>query len=128
MPLTGLTILEVDDYEPHIYVMSRILENAGCKVLQARTGSEALILAAQLPHAIVLDVNLPDLDGFEVCRLLTRDPATANIPIVIVTATYRDDNVQAMAHDAGAKAILFYPVEPEHLVAVLRAQVTKANL
>jgi CheY-like chemotaxis protein len=107
--------------------MSRILESAGCTVLQARTGSEALKLAAQRPHAIVLDINLPDLNGFEVCRILTREAATANIPVVIVTATYREENVQAMAHDAGAKAILFYPVEPQQLIAVLQGQIARVK-
>jgi CheY-like chemotaxis protein len=128
MPLSGLTVLEVDDYEPHNYVMSRMLESAGCKVLQARNGAEALKLAGERPNAILLDINLPDMDGFEVCRLLMSNAVTVNIPVIMVTATYRDANVQATAHDAGAKAILFYPVERHELVAVLQGQIAKGKI
>src|SRR3954471_13033749 len=108
--------------------MSRMLESAGCKVLQARTGAEALELAGERPNAILLDINLPDMDGFEVCRLLMSNAVTVNIPVIMVTATYRDANVQATAHDAGAKAILFYPVERHELVAVLQGQIAKGKI
>ncbi len=127
MPLTGYTVLEVDDFEPHNYAMARMLENAGSKVLRARTGEEALALAAQKPDAILLDVNLPDLNGFEVCRRLKSDPATANIPVVFLTATYQHASAKAMAESVGAKSLLFYPVEKNQLLAVLRGQIDQSK-
>src|SRR4051812_20528886 len=97
MPLTGLTILAVDDNEAQNYTLSRTLETAGCKVLQAHTGREALELALVKPDAIVLDISLPDLNGFEVCRRIQSHPATAGIPVVFVTASFFDPHAKAMA-------------------------------
>jgi CheY-like chemotaxis protein len=127
MPLTGCTIVEVDDYEPHNYVLSRMLEHAGCKVLRAFTGCEALELALKKPDAILLDINLPDIDGFEVCRRLSEDPLTRKIPVVFHTATYQHSSAKERAERVGAKAILFFPVEGNQLIAVLQGCIAKAK-
>lgn len=123
MPLKGLTILAVDDNEAHNYALSRTLETAGCKVLRAYTGTKALELASAKPDAIVLDINLPDLNGFEVCRRIRSYPVTAGIPIIFITAAHFDPNAKAMAENVGAKALLFYPVEAEQLVMVIKGQI-----
>ena len=122
-----MTILEVDDCEAHNYAVSRMLETAGCKVLRAFTGAEALSLASQKPDAVLLDVNLPDLNGFEVCRRLKRGTDTAAIPVVFLSAMHRDGEAKAMSERVGADVILFYPVENHQLIAVLEGQIIKAR-
>jgi CheY-like chemotaxis protein len=127
MPLTGCTILEVDDYEAHNYAISRILKNAGSKVLRAYTGAQALALAGENPDAIVLDIKLPDIDGFEVCRRLRANAATRNIPIIFVTAVHQDSSAKNQAELVGANAVLFFPVEGSQLVAVLQGYIAKSK-
>src|SRR5262249_57071328 len=68
-------ILNVDDYAPARYARSPALRRAGFDVLEATTGAEALrIVADERPDLVLLDVNLPDVDGFEVCRQLRQQP------------------------------------------------------
>jgi CheY-like chemotaxis protein len=87
MPHTA-TILTVDDNDALRYSLTRTLRGEGYKVLEARTGAEALALADQFPDLITLDLNLPDFDGFEVCRRLRANPQTAHIPILHISATF----------------------------------------
>src|ERR1700760_3594753 len=75
-------ILAVDDNEALRYSLVRSLRDAGYQVMEAKTGTEALALAAQVPDLITLDVNLPDIHGFEVCKRIKSDPATSHIPIL----------------------------------------------
>lgn len=112
-------ILVVDDNKPHCYVLARMLEKAGYPTQQAYTGMDALQLAAQKPGVILLDINLPDIDGFEVLRRLQNQPATASIPVVFMSAT--DVGASAKIHDAQIKAsgFLTQPVQQGHLLAVV---------
>ena len=70
---------------------------------------------------MILDVNLPDIDGFEVCRRIKSDPATSMIPVVHLSATYQDDDSKVTGLESGADGYLTYPVEPKVLVAYVRA-------
>src|SRR5688572_5349818 len=81
------TVLVVDDDPATRYATSRILRAAGFRTQEAATGMEALAAA---PHtsAMVLDVHLPDLDGFEVCRLIRSQPQTALMPVMHVSAAF----------------------------------------
>jgi CheY-like chemotaxis protein len=119
-PLRGFTILAVDDNEAHNYSLSRILERSGSSVLRAFTGQEALELARRQPSLILLDIKLPDYDGYEVCRLLKAQPITAGIPVVFVTAIDRDAISDDRVKAAGGETVLFYPVETEILLAVVQ--------
>src|SRR5690348_14293043 len=86
-------ILNVDDDEGGRYAVSRDLSRGGYEVVEARTGHEAIEVTAQRrPDLVLLDVNLPDIDGFEVCRRLKADPDTASIPILHISASYLDDH------------------------------------
>ncbi|MGH3153205.1 MAG: response regulator, partial [Streptosporangiaceae bacterium] len=80
------TLLLVDDDEAKRYVLVTWLRRAGHTVTEAATGGEALakVSSAEL---VVLDVNLPDMSGFEVCRQIKGDPRTAAIPVIQVSAT-----------------------------------------
>ena len=122
MPETPDTILNVNDNEPARYATTRILHRAGFKVLEASTGGEALqVVREDLPPLVILDINLPDISGVEVCRRLKADPATASTMVLQMSATNIAviDRVNSLA--AGADSFLVEPVEPEELEAVSRA-------
>jgi signal transduction histidine kinase len=125
-------ILNVNDDEATRYVLSRTLRRAGYEIWEASSGYEALMLARQNPRLIVLDVNLPDLDGLEVCRRLKADPRTARIPVLQTSATYVSAERKAEGLESGADGYLVQPVEPTELIAtvraLLRAQDAETNL
>jgi two-component sensor histidine kinase len=115
-------ILNVDDNEPGRYATTRILSRAGFQVIEAGTGKEALrLVRSASPQLVVLDINLPDMNGIEVCRQLKSDPQTASIMVLQVSATNiaLPDRVQSLS--AGADSFLVEPIEPEELEAVTRA-------
>jgi two-component sensor histidine kinase len=122
MPETPETILNVNDNEAARYATTRILHRAGFKVLEASTGNEALqITREDLPPLVILDINLPDLNGVEVCRRIKADPVTASTMVLQMSATNIAviDRVNSLA--AGADSFLVEPVEPEELEAVSKA-------
>jgi len=105
-------ILIVDDYPGARYLRSRILSEGGYEVLEAGTGAEALALArARKPSLILLDVNLPDISGFEVCEQLKRDPTTAAIPVIQITGAWLSEEDRRRGLGSGADAYLVEPVD-----------------
>lgn len=109
------TILMVDqDYDsPVIY--SVVLRSNGFVVLLASDGSEALdILPRQIPHAVVTELRLPIIDGGALVRYLKQDPATATIPVIVVTASV-DSQLRREAEDAGCDLFLLKPCNPRDL-------------
>ena len=116
------TILNVDDSEPTRYSRSRILVNAGYRVIEAGTGEEALDLVVTLkPQLLVIDVNLPGMDGLEVCRIVKSDTATKHIMVLQMSAARGTAMDRAAGLDCGADAYLVEPVEPVELIATVRA-------
>ncbi|MBD1939338.1 response regulator [Microcoleus sp. FACHB-68] len=119
---TLVTILHVDDNETNRYVVSRMLRNAGFKVQEAATGSMALQLVGQQPpDLIILDVQLPDINGFEVCHRLKANPATSFIPVLHLSASFVESKDKAQGLDSGADGYLAQPVEPIELLATVKA-------
>lgn len=115
-------ILNVDDNEVVRYARSRILNAAGFATREASTGRQALELVnAERPALVLLDVNLPDMTGFEVCRLIKANPETAHIPVLHISAYYQDDRFKIAGLDAGAQAYLTDPVDPAVLIAVAKS-------
>jgi len=115
-------ILSVDDNEASRYAIGRTLRQAGFRVIEADTGTDALRRAHEDgPDLILLDVKLPDIDGFEVSRRLKADVETASIPVLQITATYSSTEHWAQALNAGADGYLTHPAEPIVLVATIRA-------
>jgi signal transduction histidine kinase/CheY-like chemotaxis protein len=115
-----LTILNVDDYEPGRYARTQLLREWGYDVTEAATGAEALRLAmAEHPALVILDVRLPDMDGFEVCRRLKSERDGAALPVLHVSATFTSAAHQVLGLNGGADGYLTEPVEP----AVLRATI-----
>ena len=113
-------VLLVDDDEAKRYLMNTWLRRAGHTVIEAGTGREALEKAA-CAELVLLDVNLPDMIGYEVCRRIKADPATAAIPVIQISATAVQVADRAMGLTQGADAYLTDPSEPEELLAVVMA-------
>ena len=115
-------ILVVDDNLATQYATSHVLRAAGYRVTTAGTGADALrAVADELPELVVLDINLPDIDGFDICRQLRADVSTQRLPIVYLSATFVDDVDKAHGIDAGADGYLTHPVEAPVLVATVKA-------
>jgi len=114
-------ILIVDDYPGARYLRSRILSDGGYEVLEAGTGAEALAIARTLkPTLILLDVNLPDISGLEVCEALKKDPETAAIPVIQITGAWLTEEDRRRGLGSGADAYLIEPVDD---VTLLRSVV-----
>jgi len=117
-----VVVLNVDDYEAGRYATSRVLRQAGFDVLEAATGNEALeATLREHPDLVLLDVNLPDVDGFEVCRRIKSDPETSAIPVLYLSAAYRTSEHRVQGLELGADGYLTQPVEPRELVATVNA-------
>ncbi|GAB3647522.1 hybrid sensor histidine kinase/response regulator [Ramlibacter alkalitolerans] len=115
------TVLVVDDNPATRYSTGRLIRAAGFQTVEAGSGAEALALIAQGVSAVVLDVHLPDIDGFELCRMIRAQPVTALLPVVHLSAAYVRDEDRVTGLNAGADAYLVHPVEPAVLVATLQA-------
>ena len=105
-------LLLVDDDEAKRYVLATWLRRAGHTVVEAATGREALELVAGA-ELVVLDVNLPDISGIEVCRQIKNDARTAAIPVIQVSATAITVADRAHGLTEGADAYLIEPTEPD---------------
>ncbi len=110
------TILVVDDEPDAVELVAFNLKAAGFNVATADDGEEALKKGrALLPALIVLDVMLPEIDGLEVCKILRRDPATAAIPILMLTAKAAEVD-RVLGLELGADDYLTKPFSPRELV------------
>ncbi|MCS3845449.1 PAS domain S-box-containing protein [Xanthomonas campestris] len=121
-------ILVVDDNAVTRYSVRRVLEHHQFVVEEAGTGGEGLVrLAAEVFAAVVLDVNLPDMSGFDIVRTLRAEPRTALLPVVHVSAASIATGDMITGLDAGADAYLIHPVDPNVLVATLRTLLRARN-
>ncbi len=115
-------ILVVDDDPFLLEVNTRLLRRAGYGVLEAATGLEGLRLARQhRPDLVLLDVVLPDIDGFEVCRQIKTNPALADCFVVLLSASKIDSEIQAEGLESGADGYIARPVSNRELLARLEA-------
>ncbi len=124
---TNLTVLNVDDRPEHRYPISRALRNAGYTVVEANNGREALTMAALKPALVILDLNLPDLLGFEVCKQLRANPVTKDIPIIHVSATFPADAAEQKSIESGANSFFEYPTDPGALVQAVTSELHKRH-
>ncbi len=114
-------ILNVDDDEAGRFATTHTLRLAGFHVTEAENGREALALVQKPTDLVLLDVNLPDLDGHEVCRIIKNDPRTSSIPVVQMSATRIESRDKIEGLDSGADGYLVEPVTSAELVATVRA-------
>ncbi len=116
------TIINVDDNEPARYAKRRVLSLAGFTVHDAANGSDALSLTAQHhPDLVLLDVNLPDINGIEVCRQIKSSPSATSVMVLQISASVTAAPQATAALDNGADTYLAEPVDPDVLVATIRA-------
>lgn len=116
------TILVVDDSRAKRYLLTSWLRRAGYGVAEAENGASCLeTLRRGGVDAVVLDVNLPDISGYEVCERIKSDPVLAAVPVMHISATAIDVADRTAGLSRGADAYLAEPIEPDELVATLRA-------
>ena len=128
MAVEKTCILNVDDYPPGLYARTRILRQAGFDVLEATSGRETLKLASEhLPAVILLDVNLPDIHGFEVCKRVRENPTLATTTILHISASSIQDQEQARGLNTGADGYLIEPIDPMVLLATIKAFLRARN-
>ena len=114
------TVLLVDDDPRNLFALESLLENESYAISTAQNGNEALLaLMSQEIAAIVLDVQMPEVDGIELARLIKQRRRTQHIPIIFLTAHYLEDQHAVLAYDVGAVDYLTKPINP----AVLRSKV-----
>jgi two-component system cell cycle response regulator DivK len=113
-------ILAVDDQEDNRRILRDLLTAAGMEVIEAATGGDAVARAeADRPDLILMDIQLPDIDGYEATRRIKANPALRAIPLIVVTSyALSGDETKAVA--AGADAYVSKPFSPRALLAKVR--------
>ena len=116
-------ILVVEDQEDNRQILRDLLANAGYEMIEAEDGSKAIELAAShRPDLILMDIQLPLVDGYEATRRLKADPSLMNIPIIVVTS-YALSGDEEKARQAGCDAYVAKPYSPRALLAKIREYV-----
>jgi two-component system NtrC family sensor kinase len=114
------TVLIVDDVEANLVALRALLEGTGCSVTSASSGNQALRLLLRHEFAVMLlDVQMPEMDGYEVARHARMIPATRDIPIIFLTATHDSEENVLRGYGSGAVDFLFKPIDAD----VLRSKV-----
>jgi PAS domain S-box-containing protein len=120
-PQPPARILLVDDDATNRQALGWFFRNHGFATLEAATGAEALRLAQTRPDLVVLDVSLPDLSGFEVCRRIKANAATAGVLVIHLSGRFVGSGDRAQGLEGGADGYLVKPVAPRELLATVRA-------
>jgi two-component system, sensor histidine kinase len=114
-------VLNVNDNEGARYMTSVMLRRAGFEVIEAADGASALAHAEQMPDVVVLDVRLPDIDGFEVCKRIRANPKTARIKVLHTSATFVTLDKKVQGLEVGADGYLSQPFEMQELIATVQS-------
>jgi twitching motility two-component system response regulator PilH len=113
-------ILIVDDLVTERINLRKILERAGSTTVEAKSGQEGVEAAArEMPVAIMMDVVMPEMSGFQATRAIKKNPATAGIPVIMVTTKNRDPD-KMNAKDNGAVAYVIKPAAEADILAALK--------
>ena len=113
-------ILIVDDSPTEMYKLTAMLEKHGHQVLKAENGADGVALARQeKPDAVLMDIVMPVLNGFQATRQLSKDPETSAIPVLVVT-TKDQETDRIWAKRQGARGFVTKPVEEDDLIAKLK--------
>jgi PAS domain S-box-containing protein len=121
-----IKILAIDDIPDNLISIKAQIRQAipEAIIFTAINGEKGIELAvAEDPDVILLDVVMPDMDGYEVCQLMKADPKISNIPVVFITANKSDQESRIRALECGAEALLSKPIDPIELIAQIRAMV-----
>jgi CheY-like chemotaxis protein len=124
--IAGKKVLIVDDDIRNIFALTSALERHQMEIINAQSGPEAIMLLHARPDvdAVLMDIMMADMDGFEVMRKIRADPQFADLPIIAVTAkAMKTDRDQCI--EAGASDYISKPVDTAHLVSLLRVWLTR---
>ncbi|MCY9668937.1 response regulator [Paenibacillus alginolyticus] len=114
-------ILVVDDRKENLFAMQKILQVLHCEVYVVQSGNEALSYTLRHDFALILlDVNMPEMDGFELAELLRSNEETKHIPIIFVTASNKEDQSVFKGYESGAVDYLFKPVNADILLSKVK--------
>jgi CheY-like chemotaxis protein len=123
-----MALLAVDDNQAHCYSMCRILRHAGYHVFEAHTVTDALGIAQrEILDLALVDVNLPDGNGYDLLTSFRKHPRTRSVAVIIHTATEPAQLARQRAELLGAAAFLTFPIEPRDLVNVVRGVLAKGE-
>ena len=126
--LESSTILIVDNSTFNLMLLTRILECQGATVTTALTGELALYTAKQtFPDLILLDIHLPDLDGYEICQMLKQDSMLASIPVVFISGL-KNTASKIKAFDVGGQDYITKPFHPQEVIVRVKQQLTNQEL
>ena len=121
-------VLVVDDNEQNLELILAYLEDVDCQTISATSGIEALdIVRKKLPDLVLLDVMMPKISGFEVCRRMKNDPQTADIPIIMVTALNELADIEK-AINSGTDDFLSKPVNKWELITRVKTMLKLKHL
>jgi len=122
------TILVVDDNQENLELLQAYLEDVDCKTVSARDGPDALeIIAKEPPDLILLDVMMPKMSGFEVCKRIKKDPKTSDIPVIMVTALNEFGDIER-GIDSGTDDFLSKPVNKLELLTRVKTMLKLKHL
>jgi DNA-binding response OmpR family regulator len=114
-------ILIVDDKQQNLFTLEKTLQRIDVEVLQCTTGNEALRLSLEHDFALaIVDVQMPEMDGYELVELLRGNKVTAKLPVIFVSAIYSDEYHHRKGYDAGAVDFMSKPFIPEILLSKVR--------
>jgi len=123
----GLTVLVVDDSRTQVFAISKMLKAAGVCTETAENGKQAIIKAMQIkPDLILMDIVMPEVNGFQATRHLTRQKTTAHIPIIMISGTEQESD-KAWGLKLGAKDFLRKPVQQDLLLEKINFWTTMAG-
>ncbi len=122
------TVLVVDDNQQNLELLQAYLEDMDCRTVPARDGAEALeIVGKDPPDLILLDVMMPKMSGFEVCKRIKNDPKTGDIPVIMVTALNEFGDIER-AIDSGTDGFLSKPVNKLELLTRIKTMLKLKHL
>ena len=114
--LDGLQVLVVDDSRTQLYAIERMLKSVGVSTLLAENGKQGILMARhKLPDLILMDIVMPEINGFQATRYLTRTPETRHIPIIIISGSDQESD-KAWGLKLGARDYLSKPVNKDLLL------------
>ncbi len=122
------TVLVVDDNQENLELLQAYLEDIECETISARDGLQALdIISGNAPDLILLDVMMPKMSGFEVCKRLKSDPKTSDIPVIMVTALNEFGDIER-GIDSGTDDFISKPVNKLELLTRVRTMLKLKHL
>jgi response regulator RpfG family c-di-GMP phosphodiesterase len=108
-----VNLLLVDDRKENLIAMEALLESPDLRIIKAESGNQALGLMLEFDFALVLlDVQMPEMDGFEVAELMRKKEKTRHIPIIFITAINKEEKYVFKGYEMGAVDYLFKPIDP----------------